>query len=361
MVAAIFVATWAADGWGQPVPGIDLRWTGPASCPDAAYVRERVQRLLATATESRSDRIEADGDVVEVGSRYRLTLTLRSHGTLLGKARSFDSDSCESLAGAAAVTIAMLIRTGADSPSKTNLSGSERSSETSSPASGIAPRAAANEGGERSVPTKAGAPVSASTTSGAAGTEVAAASAPDRSSTARAAPPPRERSWHLVFTAPIFWLDAGVLPSLSYGFGAGVGVRSGPIDVGLEFRFSFPQSSSFGNYSSDSERRGGAASGCYEWRAGPVGLAPCLRLSVDDVIVRGAGPYVISSSDEVPWVSAGLSARARWSIGGFAAIFVSPGFALALSQPSFVINDVGTIYQAPLLAFATSFGCEWIW
>ena len=370
-VMAGAAVTWTAVGWGQPVPGIDLRWSAPARCPSAANVRERIRHLLGGVAESHSEHIVADVDVVEVGGRYQLTLNLRSNGSRLGKSRSLESESCDSLAGAAAVTVAMLVRS--DSPASTASSSTPggptapRSAEPHAAASSSAPTAsAANAASPRSEREAASAPQGPTS-----GTSSPPQSAPPHAdvTVARTAPdavtataPSRQQegSWHPLIHAPVLGIDGSVLPSWSYGFGVGLGIRRGLFDIVLDGRFSLPQSASLGDYASSFDRRGATVTGCYEWRSGPIGVAPCFSLLVDDVTARGAGPYVTSSSDDVAWVSAGLAIRARWSLGAHAALFVSPGLVLAASRPTFVINGFGQVYQVPLTAFATSFGCEWI-
>jgi hypothetical protein len=353
------------------VPGIDLRWSAPPRCPSAANVRERIRHLLGAVAESHLEHIVADVDVVEVAGRYQLTLNLRSNGSPLGKGRSFESESCDSLAGAAAVTVAMLVRSDAPasaaSSSTTGGPAPRRSAEPNASASNSALTApAANAASPRSAreaesaaqrPTSGtssppqSAPPQADVTLARTAPDAVTATAPSRQ---------QEGSWHPLAHAPVLGIDGGVLPSWSYGFGAGLGVRRGLFDVVLDGRFSLPQSASLGDYASRFDRRGATVTGCYEWRSGPIGLAPCFSLSVDDVTARGDGPYVTSSSDDVAWVSAGLAIRARWSLGAHAALFVSPGLVLAASRPTFVINGFGQVYQVPLTAFATSFGCEWI-
>jgi hypothetical protein len=363
--------TWTGVGRGQPVPGIHLRWSAPPRCPSAANVRERIRHLLGAVAESHLEHIVADADVVEVGGRYQLTLNLRSNGSPLGNGRSFESESCDSLAGAAAVTVAMLVRS--DSPASAASSSTTggpapgRSAEPNASASSTAPTApAANAASPRSVreaesaaqgPTPGtssppqSAPPQADATLARTGPDAVTATAPSRQ---------QEGSWHPLIHAPVLGIDGGVLPSWSYGFGAGLGVRRGLFDVALDGRFALPQSATLGDYTSRFDRRGATVTGCYEWRSGPIGLAPCFSLSFDDVTARGDGPYVTSSSDDVAWVSAGLAMRVRWSLGAHAALFVSPGLVLAASRPTFVINGFGQVYQVPLAAFATSFGCEWI-
>ena len=103
---------WAGTGEAQPLAGVEVHWVAPARCPGPDDVQERVRRLLGTHAPSVSakDRLVADGTVVSVDGRYRLSLTVRQGNEPAGVIRVFDSASCESLAGAAAVTLALLAR-----------------------------------------------------------------------------------------------------------------------------------------------------------------------------------------------------------------------------------------------------------
>lgn len=374
--------TWAPAGRAQPVPEIDLRWSAPARCPSAANVRERIRHLLGAAAESRLERIVADVEVVETGSRYRLTLNLLANGAPLGRPRLFDSESCDSLAGAAAVTVAMLVRSdaressassstvgglgprksvepnSASSSTSASSSGSVSSSTFTAPAPTVATSRTAQ--GAPSVAQERTSGTSSPTQPAPLKADAASARTVPEAVTAAAPSGQQEPSWQPLLHAPLLGLDAGVLPSWSYGLGAGLGIRNGRFDVVLDGRISLPQSATLGDYASRFDRRSVSVTGCYEWRSGPIGLAPCLSLSVDDVTARGDGPYVTSSADSVAWVSAGVAARARWSLGTHMALFVSPGLVVAVARPTFIVDGFGQVYQVPSLAFATSFGCEWI-
>jgi hypothetical protein len=113
-LATLAGTAFAVRAEAQPVAGVEVRWVAPAACPGADDVRARVRRLLGTDTVEASpdDRLIAEGTVVAIGRRYRLSLTVRPENGPASAARVFDSESCENLAGAAAVTLALLARAG---------------------------------------------------------------------------------------------------------------------------------------------------------------------------------------------------------------------------------------------------------
>ena len=110
--AVTAVVAWTARAHAEPVAGIDLHWVAPAACPGTDGVLARVRRLLGseTAEGSPRERLIVEGTVVATNARYRLSLTVRKENEVVGETRAFESGSCESLAGAAALTVALLAR-----------------------------------------------------------------------------------------------------------------------------------------------------------------------------------------------------------------------------------------------------------
>lgn len=85
-----------------PSPPIDLQWTAPASCPTDPEVEARVRDLVGPETGLAGD---ATANVVASGDRFAASITLRSdRGT---STRSFAADSCDALADAVALVIAV--------------------------------------------------------------------------------------------------------------------------------------------------------------------------------------------------------------------------------------------------------------
>lgn len=369
--------TWTGNGAAQAISGIEVHWVAPPNCPGAEDLEARVRRLLGSeaAATPQKNRLVVAAVVVRVGGQYRMTLNVRQNADAGGVARAFESDSCESLTGAAAVMLALLARgeprwdeTG---PSMSSGSpGTEPSSKSSSP--GAPSSGPANPSAPTPRPTPNKAPSTAETP------------APDHTPAARTVGPPTatpspaanqtergsanvdaEKRTAAVLGGPFFALDEGILPSWAYGVGLGAGVRLNRLEALLTAALWLPQSesgdASASAYVGHYERRTGELSTCYGWPLGRFELGPCVTLALEDVKATGKGPYVTSHSPETLWFTAGLGVRARWSPRPWTAIFVRPGVAFSTSRPSFEIDGVGPpLYQVPVAAVGINIGCEWI-
>ncbi len=335
----------ARRGEADEIPGVSIHWVAPATCPAADELGARVRRLLPgdAAVVSPADRLAADGTVEWVNGQYRLKLSVGRERQPARVVRVFESDSCESLAGAAAVTLALLVRraraeahpgaVALESPSTPP--GSKPSSDPQTSAKGppspapvapIAPPPAAREGG-------------------------------GANSTNPSVSAPRS----VALEGPLVAVDQGVLPSWAYGLGFGIGFRTRRIRVMLTGVLWLPQDSSAGSpYVGRYERLSGGLSGCYGWPVGPFDIGPCLKVTLEDVTANGTGPDVVGASAHTTWLTMGLGARAAWSVRRWGALFLRPSLAFTTSRPTFAIDGVGPLYQVPLVSGGVDLGCEWI-
>src|SRR3954471_13879828 len=95
---------------GQPTPALTLRWSAPAGCPQQAQVSDRIRKLTGS-TSATAPVLQAEGTITQTDSaHFHLKLVTRS-GNLVGE-RNLDASSCQNLSGAAAVSIALLLRSG---------------------------------------------------------------------------------------------------------------------------------------------------------------------------------------------------------------------------------------------------------
>jgi hypothetical protein len=369
------VLAWATIGRAEPPPGIEVRWSAPAACPDVEEIYSHVRRLLPPGTPvSVSDRLEAEGTVVSIDGRYRLTLSVRRGGRPAGSPRVLESDSCSSLAGAAAVALAILAR-GGDAPGT-----DAPSPPTPSPPTNAKPPAPAGaDTATHPIPT----PPSATASPSLSATPPTSPPSPPASVVAKPPPPSPvddeqtkpPRSWSLVAVGPFGVIDEGVLPSVAYGLGVGVGVRFHRFEFGIAGVLWLPQnagSGAPGGLGGHFVRRSGEVSGCYAWALHRFELAPCLRLTLDDVsargtgivpqagVVGGTGPEIVSESGNMAWLSVGASAQARWSPTRWMAVFISPGFAVATARPTFAVDGAGSVHRVPAATVGTELGWEWI-
>lgn len=343
--AASAVLAWAGKAGAQPIPGVDLHWVAPATCPGAEDLRARVHRLLGPEppAASQKDGLVVDGTVVRGNGRYRLSLNVRKGRELVGVARVFDSESCESLTGAAAVTLALLVRGGA-----------RENEDAPSPPSGTPVPPAV-----RSL-----APLPSPSTARVAPDRPPAATFPVTGEAgAVGANDTANRGWSAILGGPLLAIDEGIVPSWAFGLGLGAGIRVNRFEALLTAVFWLPQNDSaagLGPYAGRYERRSGGLSTCYEWPLGRFGLGPCVTLALEDVTASGTGPDVLGHPGQIAWMTVAIAARARWSPLPWTALFVSPSLAFNTSRPTFVIDAVGSLYRTPLVAVGIELGSEWI-
>jgi hypothetical protein len=340
------VAAWSGGAQAQPVAGVEVRWAAPPPCPDGDDVLARVRRLLGadTVEAPQKDRLIAEGTVVAIKGHYRLRLIVRPEKQPVGVPRVFDSESCESLAGAAAVTLALLAR------------GETRTDEAnpSSPPDALRP--------SRLAPGATSAPASASAQRAPSPPAVT----PPPTLPAPESTPPSEpawvrRGWAPTLQFPLLAMNEGNLPSLGYGLGVAAGIRVSHWQVTLAGVLWETQSSTYTSlYEASYTRRSGEVAGCYAFRKGPFEAGPCITIGLEDVSAAGSGPEIVGGPGHATWLTLGLAARAEWSPFGWAALFLQPSVTLTTSRPVFAIDSVGTLYQVPLAAVGVQIGCEWI-
>lgn len=87
-------------------PGVELAWTAPVDCPSRAAVLAEIRGILAGGAAS-AHAVEAAATVERAGQRWRVALTIRSDQG--SGVRSLDADSCEALASAVALIVALAV------------------------------------------------------------------------------------------------------------------------------------------------------------------------------------------------------------------------------------------------------------
>ena len=94
----------------QPIPSVDLEWSAPADCPRREDVQARIRKLAGkrkwTALPLRAEAVI----VRKEDGRLRLRLVLHA-GEMVGE-RNIEGSSCSALAGATAVVVALMFRSG---------------------------------------------------------------------------------------------------------------------------------------------------------------------------------------------------------------------------------------------------------
>jgi hypothetical protein len=331
----------AALGLLLPVPAfaqarapMQLAWDAPEGCPQQAAVQERIAELTASlADKLKPSRLRAEGRIESIGERYRLTLVIHD-GSAVGT-RVIESDSCEDLGGAAAVTLGLLVRV--EQSSNAPLSNSALGGAPEQPAPKPPPTQA------RPRPPRPARPPR---------------NVPDREQE-RASPP----EWHMLVRAPRLGIDVGVLPELAYGAGLAVGLGDPAWRVLVGGTLWLPQSIPVPGYpglSVETYRGSLDLEGCRSWQVGRFALGPCVVAVADGVMARGSGPGVVSRSRQIPWLSFGLGFDGTWRVQEHTSVTLSIDGRVSTSRPHFVIEDLPEAYQVRSGAGGARVAYEWI-
>src|SRR3954462_11910902 len=127
---------WTSAVGAQPTARLALTWNGPPGCPTTENVQARVNALLGgEASASSVADVRASGQVERVDSGFRLLLNMGVGST--PSSRIIEARSCDELAGAAAIAIALLARSTLGSspgPSTAETTPDSSSAAASSPA-----------------------------------------------------------------------------------------------------------------------------------------------------------------------------------------------------------------------------------
>ena len=339
----------------QPAPALNLRWEAPVGCPQQNDVQARIRKLAGSASSSAGP-LQADGTITQTdGGRFQLKLVMRS-GNLVGE-REIESQSCKDLAGAAAVTLALLMRSEepfsehdlGDHPISDAPTGSTEPSSSDSSAAGNPKQAE---------PAKSDAGEVRSSTSNPATAPVAPADDP-------AKPPiaPANRRWHLALQAPVAALSFGPLPKPSWGvaLAAGASYDNWRFSLGgAKWQRQSVPAGDFPGFGADVDRLTATLRACPTQRFSVVELAPCLALSLEHASARGTGTHLASRSEQASWLALGGAAQARLYLAPWFSLVVGVDALLEASRPQISIDGVGNVAKLGPAAFTVMVGPEWI-
>jgi hypothetical protein len=340
---AVAAALSSTDGAYAAEP-LALTWQAPRECPQRAAVRARIDALVPAAATSK-ERLEADGKIERVGRRFRLKLRMRV-GEVSGE-RQIESDSCQDLAGAAAVALGLMLQS-AEPALETQPDSTGSSSATTAPTA---------DAGDAATP--AAAPTAA---------RPAPSAAPD--SAEEESPPPegdsvpaRDRGWAVLLHAPLLAFDLGPLPNASFGGALGGGVLLGRWRFALDFQLGPSQSVSVSGeprLSADVSRMGLEAWLCRGFRAEPFELSPCLSVGWERITAEGTGAGVEARSTQASFVSAGAGVFGHLYVSDFLALMLGLGGKVEGARPHVLVEGVGEVEQLKPAAFWVKAGPEWI-
>jgi hypothetical protein len=342
---------------------LELTWDAPPECPQAPAVRQKVDALLGSAAR-KTGQLRASGRIVRGEGRYRLTLTVQEQNR--PRNRTIDAETCDDLAGAAAVALGLLLRAesgtaaaGTSSPDSTTpngandtKSGTDANTRTTTDAQSAARDASKN-------------PTASSTKTPAAASAAAAA----RADTTPETPPDRggaatPRRWRVLLRAPVVHLDVARLPKPSVGFGAGAGFRYDEWSVGVSGRVYVNQTA----WSNLATPDAGAVINrsvlelwtCRGFRSGTVELAPCLSVGLDHVVTRGTGADVKPQSARSTSVLIGVAGAGKFYLANWLALVATATLGLETARPKLTVGSLGEVQQLGPVAVSLTLGPEWI-
>ena len=343
---------------------VDLAWDAPAGCPQREAVQARVRELAGEALKN-AERPRAEGRIVSVNGRYQLTLTVYEKGE--ARDRTMTSQSCDDLAGAAAIALGLLIR---QRPSSSGEPGSSGTGAAAAPGAAAAETGA--PGSEKSQ--------SRTTPPAAPGTKPASKSPPGSTE-----PDDADRAgksseveystygsglslpgaWNadFILRAPAAVLDVGPLPKPGFGVGGAVGVRSSGwrITVGgrilMDQIWRIPGSADAG---ADVGRWQADLWLCRGFRIGRTELSPCLTAGLEGLSASGTGPGVTPSEQKSLSFVVGAAGTAHFYVFDSMAIFASVGVGIETTRPVLVVEELGPIGQVGPIQLSIALGPEWI-
>lgn len=331
-LTGLVVLGWAPPVAAQPTARMALTWNAPPGCPTTENVQARVDALLGgEASASSVADVRASGQVERVDSGFRLLLTMGVGAT--PSSRVIEARTCDELAGAAAIAIALLARS--------TLGGA---SDASSGESSARPSAAPASGPHENAPPDPHA------------TEVAKD---------KQGPPADAASGglRLVIDVPIGVAGWGSLPSAGLGLAAGLGLRWKTFRATAAGELWQPQTNQVAGFATHFTLQSGRAQACLTQTAHGVELAPCLGVALQRLVGSGVGSEVFSAKSHADlWIS---------GLGGLFVSVPTPGFAhlrffgeamvlVSPTRPRFVIDQLGPVHEPALAAPQLDLGCEWI-
>jgi hypothetical protein len=327
----------------QTAQPVDLEWTAPADCPRLEDVQAKIRKLTGTRKWSAVP-LRAEAIVVRKDDTM-LHLRLVLHAGEMIEERNIDGSSCNALAGATAVVVALMLRSGGlpptdgeqAEPSATGEQAAEGSA--SGHPSGVPPTAAR----EPSPP------------------DVAPA---DRTPAPSAPKAGARRRWHALAQLPVGVVSIGPLPTPSLGVAAAGGAS---VD---RWRFlargtawlsqHSPGADEFEPYGARTRRTSLTLLGCRSLFASRFEISPCASVSLSHLSARGEGEHIAPRTATATWVAAGLGLHARFHVVSWMSLVLSADGEFGTSRPRFVVDGVGQVQALAPGAATFGLGTEWI-
>jgi hypothetical protein len=326
-LGAVGPARGAADSGADPV---SLEWVAPSECPSAAEVRAELERLLGGPPRLPGGTKLVARASVRHEDLWRVVLQT---GTAPDERwRSLEADTCQGLADAVALILALAIDPNAVAEHRAD------------------PPRAPSQTDTHPAPANARQPLAPPVRSSGA-TEPSRA--PERAS-------PRGRVHWLV--GPAAAAQIGMLPEPSVALGAEVGAEYDRFELGLAGQSSVgPASAAIRSPARAGGRfrfRSASLVGCFL----PVGgwLRAGLCADFDFGIMKGRAFGVTRSATQtVPWFAVGAGGLLQWRPGSHLSVPLRVDALVPTSRPRFVITHVeGQVFRTAVVSGRVTLGVD---
>ncbi len=317
----------------QPLEAVNLEWTAPADCPQLEEVQTRI-RKLAGSRKSSALSLRAEATVTRKDEEM-LRLHLVLHAGEMVEERNIEGRSCSTLAGATAVAVALLFRSGV--LQSTDVDHTAPPSTTGETAAGT------TTNGGPATPRGNAAKISRAAT----GTE-------SRS----------RRHWHGLAQLPVGMLGIGPLRAPSLGVGVAGGASVGSWRFLARGVLWFPEhattSDDFQQYDAEVRRTTITLLACRALLISRFELAPCATLSIDHLSARGQGAHVAAHTVQTTWAAVGLGLQARFQVTAWLSLLLGVEGEIETSRPRLLLDGVGPVETLLPAAATISVTPEWI-
>lgn len=326
---------------------LELVWNAPAPCADVAAVRGKVENQLGYALEARvgSELLTANAVVVRGdGGRFRLQLHTQFRDE--ARSRELEGGSCEAVENATALMLAFLLDPEAAATRSTPPDEGVPDSEGVSPLALTEPDAAE--------PPASAHPLALAA---AAKTELMSATPKDVVLPHPKSTKPAELPW---FLGALAGVDSGALPAATSSIELFFGRRLGPVQLEASALRLSPRERRLPNDSTRGGRFelwGLAADGCYSASWAKLELGPCTGVETGTVFGSGFGVDLPGQGKGL-WLAARGMLRATYRVFPRLGTRLQAGVALPLSRPTYVLDNVGTVYRANFIALRGGLALE---
>ncbi len=174
---------------------------------------------------------------------------------------------------------------------------------------------------------------------------------------------PAVRKARVLAQIPLAVMSVGPLPKPSWGvaFAGGASFESWRLLLGgsawLRQHVTSEQSPDFG---ADIDRLTGTFRACRTLSDSMFEVAPCLTLSLEHITARGTGAGVTARSEQATWLGVGAGAQGRLHLTSFLALLLGVDAQIQTARPVITVDGAGTVKQLGYGAFTATIGPEWI-